>query len=505
MMMETTSKFALVLTAAGSSTRLGTGEKKEFMPFKDGTVLSAACFSFLNTLKEKLSLIVITYPKEKKSQTEAALFCDARIKQLSEEYATRVLFAEGGGTRQESVRNALEVIAASCESGTCENGANSRGMSNVPDSGGADGSTGGSCFGVDFVLIHDAARPWVTPEIIEDACVTAQKYGSAVPAVPATDTLAVAGCSSATGANNSDKSGASAAPSKLTARPSNSGVSGAELTDKTILSYIDRSTAFCLQTPQCFAFKELLEAHRAVAAENRSGCTDDTTVWAAYCSPVHLSKGSPANKKITFAADLADLANATAPTNSATESYTKHANYAEPAPRATSLPQADISGGTHMNIRTGLGYDLHRLTEGRKLMLGGVEIPFEKGEDGHSDGDVLLHAITDALLGAAGLGDIGELFPPSDNRWKGADSRELLHTAWKKVSDGGWRIENIDCVVALEKPKFLPYREQVRKSIAAVLGCPAESVFVKAKTGEKLGKIGRGEAVEAWVTCLISR
>ena len=158
-----------------------------------------------------------------------------------------------------------------------------------------------------------------------------------------------------------------------------------------------------------------------------------------------------------------------------------------------------------MNIRTGLGYDLHRLIEGRPLMLGGIEIPFEKGEDGHSDGDVLLHAITDALLGAAGLGDIGELFPPSDDRWKGANSCELLRTAWKKVSDGGWRVENIDCVVALEKPKFLPYREQVCKSIATVLGCPKENVFVKAKTGEKIGKIGRGEAVEAWVTCLISR
>ena len=427
MMTETTSKFALVLTAAGSSTRIGTGEKKEFMPLENGTVLSTACFKFLNTLKEKLSIIVITYPKGKKSQTEAALFCDSRIKQLSEECATRVLFAEGGGTRQDSVRNALEAVAEFCESGA------------------------------DYVLIHDAARPWVTPEIIEDACITAQKYGSAVPAVPATDTLAVAKPAlGADGSASGDNSG---------------GLSNnANTSDKTIASYIDRSTAFCLQTPQCFAFKELLEAHRKAAAENRSGCTDDTTVWAAYCSPVHLSKGSPANKKITFAADL-----------------------------------ADIHGGFPLNIRTGLGYDLHRLTEGRKLMLGGVHIPFEKGEDGHSDGDVLLHAITDALLGAAGLGDIGELFPPSDDRWKNADSRELLRTAWEKVSDGGWSIENIDCVVALEKPKFLPYREQVRKSIASVLGCSEESIFVKAKTGEKLGKIGRGEAVEAWVTCLISK
>ncbi len=455
---ETKNKFALVLTAAGSSTRIGTGQKKEFMPFESGTVLSAACFVFLNTLQKTLSLIVITYPKGKRQQTEKALFCDSRIKPLLEACSAQVLFVEGGGTRQESVRNALEAVAS---------------------------SFGSSRFGADFVLIHDAARPWVTPEIITDACETAMKYGSAVPAVPATDTLAVAGLGA--GPLPGDASSRLDSESHLGGADSNR-VSGADSADKTIASYIDRSTAFCLQTPQCFAFKELLEAHRAAAAENRSGCTDDTTVWAAYCSPVHLSKGSPANKKITFAADLKDLAGTTAP-----------------AKRATTAHNPNTSGGFPMNIRTGLGYDLHRLTEGRPLMLGGVEIPFEKGEDGHSDGDVLLHAITDALLGAAGLGDIGELFPPSDNRWKCADSRELLRTAWEKVSDGGWRIENIDCVVALEKPKFLPYREQVRKSIASVLGCPEESVFVKAKTGEKLGKIGRGEAVEAWVTCLISR
>ena len=421
---ETKNKLALVLTAAGSSTRIGTGVKKEFLPLGEGTVLSTACSVFITTLQKKLSLIVITYPKDKKVQTEESLFHDGSIKRAIDKYGIKLVFTEGGGTRQDSVRNALEAAAAEC-------GAH-----------------------LDFVLIHDAARPWVTPEIINDACETAQKYGSAVPAVPATDTLA------STGNNSCDDSDANLSLG------AGSGSGSGQEQDKTISSYIDRSTTFCLQTPQCFDFKRLLEAHRTAAAENRSGCTDDTTVWAAYCSPVHLSKGSPANKKITFA--------------------------------------TDIPGGK-MTIRTGLGYDLHRLTEGRRLLIGGVEIPFDKGEDGHSDGDVLLHAITDALLGAAGLGDIGEFFPPSDDRWKNADSRELLKAAWQKISDGGWQVENIDCVIALEKPKFLPYREQVRESIAAVLGCPAERIFVKAKTGEKLGKIGRGEAVESWVTCLISR
>jgi len=156
-------------------------------------------------------------------------------------------------------------------------------------------------------------------------------------------------------------------------------------------------------------------------------------------------------------------------------------------------------------IHVGLGYDKHVLTEGRKLVLGGVHIPFEKGEAGHSDGDVLLHAITDALLGAAALGDIGSYFPPSEPEWKDADSKKLLLTCWNDVKKAGWNLVNLDCVIALEKPKFLPFRDEVRKSIAEVLGCSFEQVFVKAKTGEKLGDVGEGRAVEVWATCLLER
>lgn len=156
-------------------------------------------------------------------------------------------------------------------------------------------------------------------------------------------------------------------------------------------------------------------------------------------------------------------------------------------------------------MRIGLGYDLHRLTEGRPLVLGGVIIPFDKGEDGHSDGDVLLHAITDALLGASGLGDIGEFFPPSDPQWKGADSRKLLESAWSAAREKGWRIENIDAVVALQAPKFLPWRAEVRASIAETLNIETERVFVKAKTGEGIGPVGKSEAVEVWATCLLSK
>ena len=132
-------------------------------------------------------------------------------------------------------------------------------------------------------------------------------------------------------------------------------------------------------------------------------------------------------------------------------------------------------------IRVGLGYDLHRLVEGRRLILGGVVFDFDKGEDGHSDGDVLLHAITDALLGAAGLGDIGSYFPPEEPKWKDADSAELLRAVWKDVRAAGWDLVNLDCVIKLEKPKFLPHRREVILSIAKILGVEENQVFVKAK------------------------
>ena len=156
-------------------------------------------------------------------------------------------------------------------------------------------------------------------------------------------------------------------------------------------------------------------------------------------------------------------------------------------------------------IRVGLGYDLHRLVEGRKLILGGVEFAFEKGEDGHSDGDVLLHAITDAVLGASGLGDIGLYFPPEEAKWKDADSALLLKTVMKDVLAAGWKIENIDCVIKLEKPKFLSRRQEVINSIASILDVKPEQVFVKAKTGEKLPPVGTSEAVEAECVCLLSK
>ena len=154
-------------------------------------------------------------------------------------------------------------------------------------------------------------------------------------------------------------------------------------------------------------------------------------------------------------------------------------------------------------MRVGLGRDLHRLVKGRRFLLGGVEIPAKRGEAGHSDGDVLAHAVCDAILGAASLGDIGGLFPPSDLEWKDADSMDLLRCAFAMVKKAGWKLSNLDCVVCCEEPKVLPFRDDIRRSLADALEVSVDRVFVKGKTGEGLGPVGKGRAVEALVVCLL--
>jgi 2-C-methyl-D-erythritol 2,4-cyclodiphosphate synthase len=154
-------------------------------------------------------------------------------------------------------------------------------------------------------------------------------------------------------------------------------------------------------------------------------------------------------------------------------------------------------------IRVGLGKDLHVLESGRPLLLAGVVIPSEKGETGHSDGDVLAHAVCDALLGAAALDDIGARFPDTDSRWKDADSMALLRQCHDAVKRGGWRVANLDCVIELQTPRVFPYREAIRAALARALDADVSAVFVKAKTGEGLGPIGEGAAVAAEAVCLL--
>jgi 2-C-methyl-D-erythritol 4-phosphate cytidylyltransferase/2-C-methyl-D-erythritol 2,4-cyclodiphosphate synthase len=229
-------------------------------------------------------------------------------------------------------------------------------------------------------------------------------------------------------------------------------------------SHPRRSSFVNAQTPQGFRLTSILEAHRRAAAEGYE-CTDDAELYDRYIGPVATTPGEEANRKITFPEDL-------------------------PAARGPAF-------------RVGLGWDIHRLVAGRKLLLGGVEIPFELGEEGHSDGDALLHAVIDALLGAAALGDIGMHFPPSDETWRGADSRGLAARAVALVREAGWEPGNLDCTVVLERPRLWPYREAMRESIAACLGLDPALVSVKAKTKEGLDAAGEGLAVEAQAIAIL--
>lgn len=387
--------LALVLAAAGSSTRMGLGKKKEYLPMNGGTVISCAARIFLESAD--FETVIIAIPKNGQKDAEAALFSDPEVQYLMD--GRNLIFAEGGDTRQKSVFNAIRAIPKK-------------------DS---------------IVLIHDAARPFVSKEIIEKTIEAAELYGAAVPAVAPVDTQKE--------------------------------ING----DKTIVRHLVRKDLCAVQTPQAFLLEPLIACHRAASLENFE-YTDDTEIWDNYPEftggkKVHVVEGSRDNKKITYIQDI--------------EKNTM--------------------------TRIGMGTDLHRLVEGRKFFLGGIEIPAEKGEDGHSDGDVLIHAISDALLGASGLGDIGSYFPPDDPRWKGADSKVLLAKIWADVKNSGWKLNNLDCVIETEKPKFIPWRQKVIESIASVLGVSTDRVFVKAKTNEKQDSVGAGNAIKAYCVCLLNK
>ena len=156
-------------------------------------------------------------------------------------------------------------------------------------------------------------------------------------------------------------------------------------------------------------------------------------------------------------------------------------------------------------LRIGHGHDSHRLEEGRPLILGGVTVPFDKGLVGHSDADVLLHAVTDTLLGALALGDIGDWFPNTDPQWKGVDSAVFLREAVNAIQERGWSIANLDCTIFAERPKLAPWRKRIQENVAELLCVSADQVNLKAKTGEKVGPIGRGESISADAVVLLYR
>lgn len=295
----------------------------------------------------------------------------------------------GGTTRQDSVRNGLEAVAA-----------------REPDT----------------VLIHDAARPFIAAEVISGVIAALDDHVGAIPALPVADTLKRGG-------------------------------------DGLIGDTVDREGLYRAQTPQGFRFQDILAAHRDMAGQE---LTDDAALAEAAGHSVALVPGSEENQKVTTTEDLS---------------------------RAERLIPRET--------RIGTGFDVHAIEPGDHVILCGVEIASEFGLKGHSDADVAMHAVTDALMGAVNAGDIGQHFPPSDPQWKGAASEVFLRKAGELVAEAGGRIVNLDVTVICERPKVGPHREAMAANLARILGLGAERVSVKATTTEKLGFTGRGEGIAA--------
>nr|WP_234828084.1 bifunctional 2-C-methyl-D-erythritol 4-phosphate cytidylyltransferase/2-C-methyl-D-erythritol 2,4-cyclodiphosphate synthase [Sinorhizobium fredii] len=235
---------------------------------------------------------------------------------------------------------------------------------------------------------------------------------------------------------------------------------------------VPRTGLYAAQTPQCFRLEAILAAHRAASASGRSDFTDDASIaeWAGI--PVVLVEGAPDNVKLTLQRDI----------SMADERLNRHA-----------IP----------DVRTGNGYDVHQLVEGDGVTLCGVFIPHDRKLSGHSDADVALHALTDALLATCGAGDIGDHFPPSDPQWKGAPSRIFLEHAARIVREHGGVITNADVSLIAEAPKVGPHRQQMRENLAAMLGIALDRCSVKATTNEKLGFVGRQEGIAAIATVTV--
>ena len=291
----------------------------------------------------------------------------------------------------------------------------------------------------DLVLVHDGARPLVTPEIITRCLDGAREFGNAVAALPLTDTLKA--------------------------------VDDTQIVQRTV----DREGLWAVQTPQAFRIATLFDAHIAARDQGWSGTDEASLVERFGAEPVHLVLGAPDNLKVTRPGDL---------------------KLAEALLRAR-------SGEQMAQTRIGFGYDIHPLIAGRLLMLGGVAIPSPRGLDGHSDADVLLHALCDALLGAAGLPDIGNLFPNTDAAYKGISSLELLRQVRERVGAVGYSVGNVDMTLIAEAPKISSHVPQMRTLIAECLHIEPARVGIKATTNEGLGSLGRGEGIAAHAVAAI--
>jgi 2-C-methyl-D-erythritol 4-phosphate cytidylyltransferase / 2-C-methyl-D-erythritol 2,4-cyclodiphosphate synthase len=295
----------------------------------------------------------------------------------------------------------------------------------------------------DLILVHDAVRPLCDPGLMNRVLDAARTTGAAVPVIPATETIQ---------------------------RVSRRG---------RILSTPPREELYAVQTPQCFRARILVSSLDRARAAGFQG-TDESSIvrWAGHT--VTAVPGAESNIKITHPADL---------------------KLAELMLKESS---ASTEKGSAM-IRVGQGIDYHRLVEGRRLILGGVHVPFEKGLEGHSDADVLTHAVCDALLGAAAMGDIGQHFPDTDPAHRGRPSLEFLGEIRLRLLEAGWIVRNVDAVLVAQRPKIAAFVPEMRGRIAESLGIQQEQVSVKATTTEGMNAEGRGEGISAQAVALIER
>src|SRR6185437_11262638 len=387
--MPGSDRTAAILVAAGRGLRAGAGGPKQYREIGGQTVIYRAMEAFCRH-PQILAVQPVVNPDD------AAIF-NAAVSGLRHAPP-----ASGGATRQASVLAGLEALAAE-----------------KPD----------------IVLIHDAARPFVTAAVISRAIEAAGRSGAAVPAIAVTDTIKMVGVAG-----------------NVEATP-------------------ERARLRIAQTPQAFRYDVILEAHRRAARDGRSDFTDDAAIaeWAGLT--VATFEGDPANMKLTTPEDFAR----------------------EEARLAAQLG----------DVRTGIGYDVHAFGPGDHVMICGVRVPHSKGFLAHSDGDVGLHALVDAILGALADGDIGSHFPPSDMKWKGASSDQFLKYAVERVTLRGGRIANLEVTLICERPKIGPLRDTMRARIAEIAGVDISRVAVKATTSEKLGFTGREEGIAATASATI--
>ncbi len=374
-----------LVVAAGSGSRAGGDLPKQYQPVHGQPMLRHSLATFAAHPRVDTTVVVID-PSHRHHYDAAVAGLDLPDP------------VPGGATRQQSCCLGLQAIAA---------------------------------LNPDRVLIHDAARPFVSAGLIDRVLDALATSPAVLPALPVSDTLKRAG------------------------------------DDSIVTATVDRAGLWRAQTPQGFDFQKILAAH--LTARDRADLTDDAAVAEAAGLSVKLVPGDPANEKVTTSEQLHAMASLAA--------------------RVT---------------RTGIGFDVHAFTNGDHVTLGGVKIPHTHGLSGHSDADVVLHAITDAILGAIAAGDIGDHFPPTDPQWANADSKTFLRNAANLVAERGAHITNIDVTVICEAPRIGPHKDAMRATIADCLAIDTTTVAVKATTTEGLGFTGRGEGIAAQAIATIA-